>query len=446
MLSPKTKIALKSRICIILIQFLSNLLIPDHDANVFESPVDVDKIKSADWLVEYVFGGFRRWDAHYFLHISEHGYTYEHTMAFYPLYPFVIRSITNWILCLECISSILSFRSVALLVAITLNTFFFIKAAHMLQNLTNYVFNNNQRQSNRAVYLFCFNPASIFFTAPYTESLFAWLTFSVMYNVATNKLNSAILPLCLSIACRSNGFINVGFVLYYGFTHALTINRTSIYKYLFKLLHYFVLILLAILAFFSIQIYQYSLFCSHYDNKFSYILIEHAFKNGYVLAGERISSWCTHTVPLAYSYIQSYYWNVGFMKYYEIHQIPNFLLALPILIVFLSNIYKFVRKHRLSLIKSLFVDSNKQFVHMVHVTFLTLFSIAFVHIQVTTRLLASASPCLYWFCTFSMPTSQNPSMKSYFSNLSLTSKLIVTWFLSYYIIGTILFCNFLPWT
>ncbi|XP_047505834.1 GPI mannosyltransferase 2 isoform X2 [Pieris napi] len=228
--------------------------------------------------------------------------------------------------------------------------------------------------------------------------------------------------------------------------------------------------------------------------------------------GNAESPWCNKTLPVSYSYIQSHYWNVGLFKYYQIKQLPNFILALPVLVLILYNCLSYV-KNNIRLFLRLGLKDNisyfgyttkiscrpKQyskgfgtndpvyFVYVVHVMFLTIFSIMFVHIQVTTRLLASASPVLYWICSNKInvgptPTSDQNTINEHFRRIGmgkripshhlsianlegvdnmyskwktfiitrrmpdLQSRFIQCYFIGYVVTGTVLFCNFLPWT
>ncbi|CAK9187826.1 unnamed protein product [Ilex paraguariensis] len=54
-------------------------------------------------------------------------------------------------------------------------------------------------------------------------------------------------------------------------------------------------------------------------------------------------SWCKARLPLLYNYIQSRYWGVGFLRYFQLKQLPNFLLASPILSLALCSIIYYVK-------------------------------------------------------------------------------------------------------
>ena len=43
--------------------------------------------------------------------------------------------------------------------------------------------------------------------------------------------------------------------------------------------------------------------------------------------------WCAARLPNAYGFVQKEYWGVGFLSYYELKQLPNFLLAAPALLL-----------------------------------------------------------------------------------------------------------------
>lgn len=449
MVSSVIRMALLSRISIIMLQFVSNRLIPDHDAGVFTSPADPKQQAPLDGWVDYFLGGFRRWDAQYYLHIAEHGYSYENSLAFYPLFPGIINIATRFVHLITFSESLISFGELALVQAVAMNALFFVAAAQTLKKLTDAIF-KNPKITNSTIYLFCINPASIFFTAPYTESLFAWLTFSVIYNCWQKRFHFALFYLILSIMCRSNGVINLGFLLFYICQEIIANN--NVWKHLFKLA---LGIAVATLTFGAIQYYHYTLFCQDNHQTFSPVIITYAKDHRLVLAGGngQNSPWCRQTIPMSYNYVQKHYWNVGFLSYYKLKQIPNFLLAAPVITLFSVQIFSYFRrqlstikkspKHLIQLLHHRNTPDQRLFVFMVHSAILMLICVFFVHIQVSTRLLASASPCLYWFCYVDAVPKNLGDFRSAVGRFSQITQI---WCLGYCLIGTAMFCNFLPWT
>ncbi|EME85108.1 glycosyltransferase family 76 protein, partial [Pseudocercospora fijiensis CIRAD86] len=47
--------------------------------------------------------------------------------------------------------------------------------------------------------------------------------------------------------------------------------------------------------------------------------------------------WCTKIPPSIYTFVQAHYWNVGFLRYWTLSNIPLFALATPMLLVLLST-------------------------------------------------------------------------------------------------------------
>ncbi|XP_062554175.1 GPI mannosyltransferase 2 [Armigeres subalbatus] len=481
-----TSLALLSRLLVIALQIISNHLIPDHDAGVFLAPRDPEAIPGKfDGLVQTVLGGLHRWDSQYFLHISEHGYSYENTLAFFPLFPFIIKIIAS---VLGGNSSLVTYRELSLVIAVLLNVIFFVLAAKALYKLSNVVL-GNKKKSELAVILFCFNPASIFFTAPYTESLYSWLSFAVMAQ-CIDDINSILItvPLSLSILCRSNGMLNIGFLLFFYMRRILSQN--SFHNIICIGSKLFSILIIIIFHYGIAQVYSYYLFC--FEQKFSFPLHvkEYAVAHNLVLAGNKTaesSPWCSNYLPLSYSYVQSHYWNVGFMQYYELKQLPNFLLALPAIYLVVSNSCKYIHENwdfcaRIGLLrlskkqlKNMRNYDRNAFVFIAHALFLALFSVFFVHVQVTTRMLASSSPVLYWFAAeyftgdkafirrqvirkLSRQVQDGTEPCAHVENhvelteildiksMNLKQLSVLTYFIGYAVIGTVLFSNFLPWT
>ena len=211
------------------LQVISNLIIPDHEADAFISPVDPKLPKNiADIVVDFFLGGFLRWDAQYFIHIAEYGYTHENTLAFFPLFPLLVRGIGNVIhipLQIFC-----NYHSCLLLAAFGLNFFLFVKTSVIFFKLSKEVL-SNEILAYKAAILFCINPASIFFSAPYSETLFCYLTFSAL--LASYESQKALLSsfkFSLACAVRSNGLVNIGFLIY----HEMKRSTEYFYRYLCK--------------------------------------------------------------------------------------------------------------------------------------------------------------------------------------------------------------------
>lgn len=479
-------LSLSTRLAVITLQFISNILIFDHEPDVFRSPKEPFNATLFDRITNTFLGGFLRWDAQYFYHIAKYGYTFENTLAFFPLYPFITRYITIPILTLF---PFLDWECIALIVFVILNIFFFTKAALALFEMSCIIL--NRKIAYRTTILFCINPATIFFVAPYSECVFSYFTFWAMlqcvrsyyknnqseaYGSFSNLLTIS-LPVALSIATRSNGLLNIGFLVYFWVLfYRKTIwphNIGTCINLIKSLSTLFISIVICLIPFIFIQAYAYVSFCHDFEPDLPQHIINFARKNSYVLPGTYSKSnqtWCLNAIPLVYGYVQKHYWNVGFLEYYELKQVPNFLLAFPIVFLIISNSIKFIKQHKnlclnLGIFEANFcspskdddtvqVFDNKMFVFIVHALYLTVFCIFFVHVQVTTRMLCSASPVLYWFGAYifdavsSIEYDLLPSWKCFlFTNeLNSKQKFVKYYFLSYFFIGTILFSNNYPWT
>ncbi|CAM8895709.1 unnamed protein product [Rhodiola kirilowii] len=75
---------------------------------------------------------------------------------------------------------------------------------------------------------------------------------------------------------------------------------------------------------------------------------------------DEISPWCSARVPLLYNYIQSRYWGVGFLRYFQLKQLPNFLLASPILFLAICSVVHFMRLRPSLFISLGFKASNEE--------------------------------------------------------------------------------------
>lgn len=301
----------------------------------------------------------------------------------------------------------------------------------------------------RTSLLFCFSPANPFFLALYTESTFALTSFAGIYcalygtggplqRVSWTMLSALLFALSTTI--RSNGMILVGFLIYMAVARAWSALRRRQYIQTFG-----ELVLggvSAVVAIVPLLLYLYSSYERYCTNGVS-------------------RPWCDATVPNIYSFVQNFYWNVGFLNYYRIHQIPNFLLAAPVIILSISAIYTFVKsdwpntwtlglnstaarvegiRNRSSASPSSLLSgfyNPENFVHLAHLFALLISALPFIHIQVITRFLLSQCPILYCYLAEVISASSTPLR---------AKQALLLYIVVFNVLGMILFANFLPWT
>ena len=400
-------------------QVIFNLLIPDHNAGVFDPPQDRND-GIVEYIVSFLVSGLHCWDSKHFIHIAHHGYIYENSLAFFPLFPILTWATANTILypVQFCISYDLTLCCAALL----LNLVLFVVSSVYLYKLSLIIL-QNERLAYKSVQLFCMNPASIFFTAYYSESCFALFTFAGLFYTELGHTLPAVFCFSLSGFTRSNGVINIGYLLYknlyfipQSFLDGVFKLNYFLYNILKKLTLSLFSIFFVLLPFGLYQAYAFIIYCipNPIFSDASPRIIEYGNAQKYKLPNTGSAAWCSSKIPLSYSYIQSHYWNNGFLNYYELKQIPNFILATPIVIISFSVAYTYLKHIRNAFNLKIYLSGTgftedhgiigkymmrykplsrlyykykpilnpECFPHVIHICFMVSFGLMFMHVQV----------------------------------------------------------------
>ena len=382
--TPVWRIAALSRVAMVLLMLTFDALVDDYDTSGRLSPddgvsgkssVSDEHLRSPSSPLCAAVEGLVTWDAVYFQRISEVGYEHEQTHAFFPLIPAVTRGVASASSALAGATSSDGgngmkthppprvARCARAASALLISNGAHVAAAVVLERLGTLVLEGDDdddgvhRVARSAAVLFALNPASVFHSAPfYTESVFALAGFAGFYflergaRFASESATSASVwnrngaALCFALACaaRSNGALN-GLVLAHDFfarvlpsvafgargleKNGLEKNKRRGKNAPGSLASYVLPLFAATFAFaarcatmlaplFAVQLYGYRTYCAR-------------------ALGEETPAWCGRWRPFpnVYAHVQSHYWNVGFLRYYEAKQIPNFLLAAPALAV-----------------------------------------------------------------------------------------------------------------
>jgi len=198
-----------------------------------------------------------------------------------------------------------------------ISNFFFIFSTIFMYRISIY-FLKDKKLSKISTLLYSINPASIFLSCVYTESSFVLFSLMGFYFLFVKK-NQILPPIFFSISTgiRSNGIILSGFFIF-NFLKKTKYTIVIEFQFFFLLTKFekkkneFILMIvkciITIFPFIMFQFFGYILYCS----------------------SETKREWCSLFYPNLYGFVQKEYWKVGFLKYYELKQIPNFLLASPI--------------------------------------------------------------------------------------------------------------------
>lgn len=472
-------------------------MIRDHNADAFKGYRFDEGTKQSSTLARLVFNcldGLNKWDARYFITLSQAGYREPEWIAFFPLYPTLVGLLSN---ALDPILG-LGYPTIHFLAAYLINVACFTISCVVLFKLTVCLFNDKLFAIN-TVKWFAYNPASVFFSATYTESLYSalvltaiWLLFQrypkiqkeqnfdlILHNrhdrrnskqiepgvrfrleqddensdkfvkLFSHKLDSELLRrflnekckfliaiLCLTAASftRSNGVVNVGFFWYLFLLDNFKpfyYRKMSKFLSLHSLLRFIVLLVSTVIVASPFFVVQYV----HQRRFCADELGQPAKRLGDPELKRQI---CSIEFYNFYSFVQERFWSVGLFKYYQFRKLPNFLLATPMLVLvsFIFKCFLESSKSSSNLIKKGLGDQfwNKTallFPFILHLAFLVLFCVLFVNIEVITRLICSSSPLVFWaVCKF--PRKWQFICRIFFG--------------AYFLAGIFAFSNFLPWT
>ncbi|KAK2467794.1 hypothetical protein APHAL10511_000089 [Amanita phalloides] len=285
-----------------------------------------------------------RWDSFHFFHIAQSGYLYEHEWAFFPATPALVRYLHPGGLPLMLV----------------------LAASPSLAYMT------------VVISLLSSSPVTMRL-APYSEPFFTYLSYRGMLCCARKKWLLATVLFTLASSFRSNGFLLSGYILW---GQVMQPILTSGKVALSALVTAIISTSIVFVPFMYHNYTAYTVFCK--------------------FAVDETPSWCADTLPCIYTYSQSRYWNVGFLRYWSFSQVPNFVIASPLFLLIANFAIAYIRYHLAGpkpftatchMSKPFYQVSL--FPYVVHSVVLSLMLLLSAHSQIILRL-APSVPIVYW--------------------------------------------------
>lgn len=415
------RFAFYSRCFLLFAQYVLGPYIPDHESE--------DAYKSASCPSSPFLEGLTRWDGQYYAEITEGWYGDFNQTVFFPGMPIFMKTMKGFFVLFRLMRW--NFMSNTSFAIIFQNAFLYPGTAVAVFMLAR---NHPQSTSRRyyaetAALLFILSPANIFFTVYYTETFFAFSTFWGLFFLQEGYLSTSMVLFHFSQGTRSNGILNIGFVI-----HQMMWLYASKQLSWLKALKLTSMIIIGVLPLFIFQSYVAYEFCNY-------------------LPGDPV--WCqlyqdgTVKSSMPYTWIQKNHWENGFLRYWQLRKLPNFLLFAPC--AYFSIIYLF-QEFRIAVLHAylqlrvmnkiigyhnffMAMLRHYELVYVVHLGFLVVYCLFFMHVEVGTRLIFSSTPILYMHFAHlaSLPGDK-------------VSRSFTTYSMIYTFAGLILHTNGYPWT
>ncbi|KAL6643592.1 hypothetical protein ACP70R_018358 [Stipagrostis hirtigluma subsp. patula] len=323
-LAGVVRLAAASRALVLALSLLARLLFRPYDTSatlhppcLSSSPSSQDPAASVS--VAGAVSSLAVWDGVHFARAAECGYEYEQSFAFLPLLPASLALLARSLF--APLVPVLGYRAVLVISGYVLNNLAFVAAAAYFYRLSALIL-KDQKAAYRASVVFCFNPASVFYSSLYSESLYALFSLGGLFYLFSGANTVAMIMLALSGSARSNGALNAGYFCFQALLQAYdaAVQKKRPWALVIGALRS----IFIFLPFFAFQAYGYLNICVHGNS-------------------EELRPWCKAKVPLLYGFIQSHYWSVGFLRYFQVKQLPNFLLASPVLSLAVYSIVHYTK-------------------------------------------------------------------------------------------------------
>ncbi|KAK6502799.1 ER membrane glycoprotein subunit of the GPI transamidase complex-like protein [Arthrobotrys musiformis] len=301
-------------------------------------------------FVERLVTALTRWDAIYFASIARHGHRWEQEWAFGVGQSYLVHGV-QWILGLLGADGMSPSFQILFLSIVSCGSH--LVSAIILYHLTALLFNpagpkgtlgNSGETPNVVAFiaatLHILSPAGIFLIAPYNESIFSVLSFLgywfysyAVKNTAPDGEHGAVNEVFLLLSglafgvsglFRSNGIIN-------GVLFVFEVSQSALR--VLSGINPVANIRLFIISGVAGALVGLPMVWRQYLGWVEYCsLVEPAMQR----------DWCAKRLPSIYSFVQSHYWGVGFLKYWTPNNIPLFLLASPTLYVLFKTSAKII--------------------------------------------------------------------------------------------------------